>query len=70
MWLSSGSSAQIIGARPHLSSAAGLLDRAFGTHATLQLVFVMLVCPLGMNLLQARPSPCARGAHGQHRNEA
>ena len=48
---------QIIGLRPHLSAEAGVLDRAFGSHTTLELLFVMLVCPLGMNLLQVGTPP-------------
>ncbi|KAK9821719.1 hypothetical protein WJX81_003315 [Elliptochloris bilobata] len=43
----------VIGLRQQLSGLAILLDRGFGRHTTLELVFVMLVCPLGMNLLQA-----------------
>ena len=47
---------QVIGLQRPLSSLASLIDRGFGHHTTLELVFVMLVCPLGMNLLQVRTS--------------
>ena len=43
---------QVIGMQRPLSSLASLIDRGFGNHTTLELLFVMLVCPLGMNLLQ------------------
>ena len=47
---------QVIGLQRPLSSLASLIDRGFGNHTTLELVFVMLVCPLGMNLLQVGTS--------------
>ena len=51
---------QVIGLQQPLGGLASLIDRGFGRHMTLELVFVMLVCPLGMNLLQART--CSRSS--------
>ena len=47
---------QVIGLQRPLGSLASLIDRGFGKHTKLELVFVMLVCPLGMNMLQVRTS--------------
>ena len=47
---------QVISLQRPLGSLASLIDRGFGRHTMLELGFVMLVCPLGMNLLQARTS--------------
>jgi hypothetical protein len=48
--------AQVIAAKAVLVHVAGVLDRAFNGHPMLLLFFVMIMCPLCMNLLQVRQS--------------
>lgn len=44
----------VIGIGPYgLVHAAGLLDRIFAGHPQLLLAFVMVMCPIGMNIIQA-----------------
>ncbi len=47
---------QVISGQALLVEAARLLDSAFAGHPTLELYFVMLVCPLLMNLIQVQLS--------------
>ena len=46
--------AQVIAAKAVLVHVAEVLDSAFSGHPTLLLFFVMIMCPLCMNLLQVR----------------
>jgi hypothetical protein len=46
--------AQVIGAKPILLPIARLLDAMFWGHPVLLLFFVMIMCPLTMNVAQVR----------------
>lgn len=43
---------QVIGCKPILVPAAGVLDAVFRGHPVLLLFFVMIMCPMTMNILQ------------------
>lgn len=43
---------QVIGCKPILVPAARVLDVVFGGHPVLLLFFVMIMCPMTMNILQ------------------
>lgn len=45
---------QVISAKPVLLPLAKLLDEIFGGHPVLLLFFVMIMCPLIMNVIQVR----------------
>lgn len=47
---------QVILSRGLLIHVAALLDKAFRGHPNALLYFVMVMCPLCMNLVQVRPS--------------
>lgn len=46
---------QVIGAKPALLPIARLLDDWFRGHPILLLFFVMIMCPLVMNIIQVKP---------------
>lgn len=50
------SSTQVIGAKPVLLPVASVLDVVFQGHPVLLLYFVMIMCPLVMNIIQVCPS--------------
>ena len=58
---------QVIGARAGLVHIAQAVDSAFAGHSTALLFFVMIMCPLLMNLLQARTHTCNPNAQRQCR---
>ena len=53
--------AQVLGCKPILMPAAHVLDVLFSGHPVLLLFFVMIMCPLAMNILQVIIPPSHDG---------